>query len=147
MCVSSEPPKNGVSGQLHRRSLFLYHRFNWCLWVCLHFKSLHRRVVFRHCRFIRRKTLASASGSIALTPSFFPSSVPPVHSADLVSTEPIAPVSTIFLSSVQFSGLATPIFSLSSLEPKSLRMIILTIILVLLIALTFDHQNHSKWHK
>ena len=28
------------------------------------------------------------------------------------------------------SGLATPIFSLSSLEPKSLRMVILTIILV-----------------
>ena len=47
------------------------------------------------------------------------------------------------------SGLATPIFSfsLSSFEPKSLRMIILTIILVPLIALSFDHQNHSKWHK
>ena len=26
-------------------------------------------------------------------------------------------------------------------------MIILTIILVPLIALSFDHQNHSKWHK
>ena len=45
------------------------------------------------------------------------------------------------------SGLATPIFSLSSLEPKILRMIILTIILVSLIVLSFDHQNHSKWHK
>ena len=45
------------------------------------------------------------------------------------------------------SGQAMPIFSLSSLEPKSLRMIILTIILVSLIALSFDHQNHSKWHK
>ena len=46
-------------------------------------------------------------------------------------------------------GLATPIFSisLSSLEPKSLRIVILTIILVPLIALSFDHQNHSKWHK
>ena len=42
---------------------------------------------------------------------------------------------------------STPIFSLSSLEPKSLRMVILTIILVPLIALSFDHQNHSKWHK
>ena len=38
-------------------------------------------------------------------------------------------------------------FSLSSLEPKILRMIILTIILVPLIALSFDHQNHSKWYK
>ena len=45
------------------------------------------------------------------------------------------------------SGLAMPIFSLSSLEPKSLRMVILTIILVPLIALSIDHQNHSKWHK
>ena len=44
-------------------------------------------------------------------------------------------------------GLATPIFSLSSLEPKSLRMVILIIILVPLIALSLDHQNHSKWHK
>ena len=45
------------------------------------------------------------------------------------------------------SGLATHIFSLSSLESKSLRMVILTIILDPLIALSFDHQNHSKWHK
>ena len=45
------------------------------------------------------------------------------------------------------SGLATHIFSLSSLEPKSLRMVILTIILIPLIALSFDHQNHSKCHK
>ena len=45
------------------------------------------------------------------------------------------------------SGLATPIFSLSSLEPKNLRMVILTIILDPLIALSFDHQNHLKWHK
>ena len=37
--------------------------------------------------------------------------------------------------------------SLSSLEPKCLRMVILTIILVPLIALLIDHQNHSKWHK
>ena len=47
----------------------------------------------------------------------------------------------------ELSGLTLAIFSLSSLEPKSLRMIILTIILVSLIALSIDHQNHSKWHK
>ena len=35
----------------------------------------------------------------------------------------------------------------SSLGSNSLRMVILTIILVPLIALLIDHQNHSKWHK
>ena len=114
-----------------------------------------------------------------------PTSVQPVYSADLAFSESVAPVSTIFLSSVQPvilnclyfdlfdldfftvssilvlwteevsgrcpetregrlpldprprnprrggpSGLAAPIFSLSSLEPKSLGMFILTIILV-----------------
>ena len=39
-------------------------------------------LVFRHRRFNRRQTLASASGSIAPMPSFFPSSVHLVHSAD-----------------------------------------------------------------
>ena len=75
-------------------------------------------------------------------------SVQPVYSVDFAFSESVAPVSTISLSSVQPvivnclcfdlfdhrrggpSGLATPIFSLSSLEPKSLRMVILTIILV-----------------
>src|SRR6185503_3180870 len=36
------------------------------------------------------------------------------------------------------------LLSLSSLEPKRLRMVILIIILVPLIVLSFDHQNHSK---
>ena len=40
-----------------------------------------------------------------------------------------------------------PVLLTEELEPKSLRMVILTIILVPLIALSFDHQNHSKWHK
>ena len=35
--------------------------------------------------------------------------------------------------------------SLSSLEPKCLRMVILTIILVPLIALLIDHQNHVRF--
>ena len=100
-CKLRNPPKNGVSGQLHRRSLSLYRRFNRCLWVCLHFNSLHRRVVFRHRRFIRRKTLASASGFIAPTPSLCSSSVHPVYSLDFAFSESIAPVSTICLSSVQ----------------------------------------------
>src|SRR6185312_88304 len=79
-CKFRNPPKNGVSGQLHRHSPFLHRRFNRCLWVCLHFKSLHRHVVFRHRRFIRRKTLASASGSIA-----------PTYSTSLTSVQPVKP--------------------------------------------------------
>ena len=43
------------------------------------------------------------------------------------------------------SGLAMPIFSLSSLEPKSLRMT--TNHISLSVVLSFDHQNHSKWHR
>ena len=100
-CKVQNPPKNGVSRQLHRRSLFLYRRFNRCLCVCLLFKSLHRRVVFRHRQFIRHKTLASASGFIALMPSLCSSSVHPVYSPDLAFSESIAPVTTICLSSVQ----------------------------------------------
>ena len=47
------------------------------------------------------------------------------------------------------SGLATPIFSLSSLEPKSLRMIILTIILVQVLCCLYQSPKHyiEIWHE
>ena len=114
---------------------------NRCLWVCLHFKSLHRRVVFRHRQFIRHKTLASASGFIAPTHSLCSSSVHPVYSPDLAFFESIAPVTTICLSSVQpviVNCLCSNLFDLISLGsliflslgPINLIMIILTHILV-----------------
>ena len=58
-------------------------------------------LVLRHRRFNRRKTLASASGFIAPTPSLCSSSVHPVYSPDLAFSESIAPMITISLSSVQ----------------------------------------------
>src|SRR6185437_11577980 len=47
------------------------------------------------------------------------------------------------------SGLATPIFSLSSLEPKSLRMVILTIILVQVLCCLYQSPKHYTeiWHE
>ena len=47
------------------------------------------------------------------------------------------------------SGLATPIFSLSSLEPKSLRMVILTIILVQVLCCIYQSPKHyiEIWHE
>src|SRR6185295_17912878 len=47
------------------------------------------------------------------------------------------------------SGLATPIFSLSSLEPKSLRMIILTLILVQVLCCLYQSPKHyiEIWHE
>ena len=47
------------------------------------------------------------------------------------------------------SGLATPIFSLSSLEPKSLRMVILTIILVQVLCCLYQSPKHyiEIWHE
>ena len=46
------------------------------------------------------------------------------------------------------SGLATPIFSLSSLEPKSLRMVILTIILVQVLCCLYQSPKYyiEIWH-
>ena len=46
-------------------------------------------------------------------------------------------------------GLATPIFSLSSLEPKSLRMVILTIILVQVLCCLYQSPKHyiKIWHE
>ena len=47
------------------------------------------------------------------------------------------------------SGLATSIFSLSSLEPKSLRMVILTLILVQVLCCLYQSPKHyiEIWHK
>ena len=47
------------------------------------------------------------------------------------------------------SGLATPIFSLSSLEPKSLRMVILTIMLVQVLCCLYQSPKHYTeiWHE
>ena len=47
------------------------------------------------------------------------------------------------------SGLATPIFSLSSLESKSLRMVILTIILVQVLCCLYQSPKHyiEIWHE
>ena len=47
------------------------------------------------------------------------------------------------------SGLATPIFSLSSLEPKSLRIVILTIILVQVLCCLYQSPKHyiEIWHE
>ena len=47
------------------------------------------------------------------------------------------------------SGLATPIFSLSSLEPKSLIMVILTIILVQVLCCLYQSPKHyiEIWHE
>jgi hypothetical protein len=47
------------------------------------------------------------------------------------------------------SGLATPIFSLSSLEPKSLRMVILTIILFQVLCCLYQSPKHyiEIWHE
>src|SRR6185295_4913780 len=47
------------------------------------------------------------------------------------------------------SGLATPIFSLSSLEPKSLRMIILTLTLVQVLCCLYQSPKHyiEIWHE
>ena len=74
-------------------------------------------------------------------PSFFPSSVHPVHAADLVFSEPIAPMSVICLAPVQpvianylclgpFYLISSGFCIFSSLGPISLIMIILTHILV-----------------
>ena len=97
--------------------------------------------VFRHRKFNRRKTLASASGFIAPTPSLCSSSVHPVYSLDFAFSESIAPVSTICLSSVQpvivnclclgpFDLISSGFCIFSSLGPISLIMVILTHILV-----------------
>ena len=47
------------------------------------------------------------------------------------------------------SGLATPIFFLSSLEPKSLRMVFLTIILVQVLCCLYQSPKHyiEIWHE
>ena len=58
-------------------------------------------------------------------------------------------VSSRSLQSSNPSGLATPIFSLSSLEPKSLRMFILTIILVQVLCCLYQSPKHyiEIWHE
>src|SRR6185503_15603046 len=47
------------------------------------------------------------------------------------------------------SGLATPLFSLSSLEPKSLRIVILTITLVQVLCCLYQSPKHyiEIWHE
>ena len=49
----------------------------------------------------------------------------------------------------ELSGLILPIFSLSSLEPKSLRMVILTIILVQVLCCLYQSPKHyiEIWHE
>ena len=145
--------------ELHWRSFFLYRRFNRCLWVSLHFKSLHRRVVFRHRWFIRRKTVVLAfwfhctdeynlpnvglTGNSKLSLSclfwldFFT-----VSSILIPWTEEVSgryPETTVGGGP---SGLAKHIFYLSSLEPKSLKMVILTIILVQVLCCLYQSPKH-----
>ena len=54
-----------------------------------------------------------------------------------------------FILSNHRRGLATPIFSLSSLEPKRLRMVILTIILVQVLCCLYQSPKHyiEIWHE
>ena len=134
-------PGKIVSGQLHRRSFFFITGSTGVPLCLTSLQSLHRRMYFLHRRFNRSKTLASASGSIAPTPSLCSSSVHPVHAAALVFSEPIAPMSVICLAPVQpvianylclcpFDLISSGFCIFSSLGPINLIMIILTHILV-----------------
>ena len=163
--------KNQLSGQLHRRSPRPYRRFIRCIdlasasgsiaptystsitsvqpvkpefLVCS--KSMHRRMYFSQRRLIRCQVHCTNEYNlliIGLTGDSKLSSSWSFRLGFLHGLFNSCPLDR------RGSGLAMPIFSLSSLEPKSLRMVILTIILVQVLCCLYQSPKHyiEIWHE
>ena len=149
VCTDASPVhpvlKNLLLGTLNRlwniacpmhRCLSRIHRFNWCL-TDLHQKPGHR---------IIRQPSDAPMPIASVLPVLLKYLCLNFFDLDFFTVSSILVLWTEERNHRRGgpSGLATHIFSLSSLEPKILRMVILIIILVTLIVLSFDHQNHSK---